>query len=545
LSKIAPVLFFALAVASGAMSQDLSTSVYPSEDELYLALLAGDIDYHQFLVLSEAIRDGIDAEDRYLFDDIPNLGYFADDSASLSTYLEREQEAGFVRQPLATNGGPHGEIRYRLFQNLDETPESRYRLNGLLDFADWTASFAVLREADGSDRMAARHISYRGDGVLRALQIGNFSRRLGLGSACGYRGRLLESPTRLGAESFVFPDYGGFNGGYARLQKGVARMQLLTSLDRDSDHSLLTSAGHFSADPGSFAPGLTVAVNRLRNRHSGATLTDIKLAPTARYRYHGGYASAEVCFQSGDRASFGAVLLEGRHRFTTAQIKYAAWLYDDAYLDLSGGSKTGLSRRDHYLEEVSFEFSERRSGHKGGELKTVVLVTSRTELVNSFLYSGQRRDSSDTQWLSALVQRLRHDLSVRLDHLVKTRRRLESGTGPVVTSHRTRLEMRFTSGRTVVRSYIAYNTKSGRSDYLSAFVRLDWQTSSVGKLELWSNLARLDGRKGTMEYWYQYLRYEQLVWGSISLATKFSHAYDRDAGERHRNALALEVRATW
>ena len=69
MQRLAPALLLVLVITSAAVSQELSTEVYPSEDELYLALAAGDIDYHQFLILREAIRTGIDA----------TLGAFKDD----------------------------------------------------------------------------------------------------------------------------------------------------------------------------------------------------------------------------------------------------------------------------------------------------------------------------------------------------------------------------------------------------------------------------------------------------------------------------------
>jgi len=527
------------------MSQELSTEVYPSEDELYLALVAGDIDYHRFLILSEAIRSGIDFSNRHLFEDVPNLSYFLDDTASLSTYLEREQEAGFTRPSLGNVGGVHGELRYRHFQYLEEGSQSQYRLSGSFRLADWRASLNVRRDDDGVDRVSGRHIAYRGDGFMRELRFGSFTRRLGLGTAFGYRGLLLGSPARLDPESFLFPDYGGFNGVYIGLQRGTTRLQVLASVNRDPDHSLVSLAGMVAGDLGFLHPGVILGVNRLRNRHTASSRNDVKIAPTARYSYHGGYSSAEVCFQSGDRIAFGGVLVEGRHRFATAQVKYAAWRYGDKYLDLSGGGKTGASRRYHYPEDVEFEFSEKRSGHRGGMIKTIILMSPRTQLVSSLVYSGQHRDSSDLQLLSGLLQQIHPEFFVRFDHLVKTRRRLGSDTEPVVTSHRSRLEVRFTTGQAVVRGYIAYNTKSGRTDYLSAFVRLDYAATAVGKLQLWSNLARVDGRSGTVEYWYLFLRNEQPIWDDVTLAVKMSRTYDRDASERHRTALSLEVRATW
>ncbi|MCK4373440.1 MAG: hypothetical protein KAW61_09840, partial [candidate division Zixibacteria bacterium] len=72
-----------------------------------------------------------------------------------------------------------------------------------------------------------------------------------------------------------------------------------------------------------------------------------------------------------------------------------------------------------------------------------------------------------------------------------------------------------------------------------------YRTARAGRLQLWSNLARLDGRNGTVDYWYLFLRNEQALWDGMIMAVKMSRTYDRDAGESHRTTLSLEVRAVW
>ena len=545
MQRIAPALLLVLVITSVTVSQELSTEVYPSEDELFLALAAGEMDYYQFLVLREATRTGIDATNRHLLDEVPNLSYFHDDSTSLSTSLQNEQQSGFDPR-VRLDADTHGEFRYRYYQHLKEASESQYRAGIRWTFANWSTSMRIERDHAGVERIADRYVTFRSrEGRLRELRLGNYSRRLGLGTAFGYRGKLLDFSKRLEGESFLFPDYGGYNGVYVKMQVRAAQLHLLSSFNRDADHSLATVAGMAAWRMGSFSPGVIVGVNRLRNRHSDKSLYDAKIAPSTRYRYHGGYTAIEICAQAGKRAGWGSMLIEGRHRFNTAQIKYAAWSYGESYLDLSGGSKSGRSRRTTYLEDVDFELSEKRSGHQGGMIKTIVLVSDRIQLVNSLLYSGQHRDSSDLQLLSGLLRQFRPRVSLRLDHLVKSRRRLVAGDAISTTSHRTRLEVRFTTGQAAVRGYIAYNTKSGRSDYISAFIHLDYPTARAGRLQLWSNLARLDGRNGTVDYWYLFLRNEQTLWDGMTMAVKMSRTYDRDSGERHRTTLSLEVRALW
>jgi hypothetical protein len=275
------------------------------------------------------------------------------------------------------------------------------------------------------------------------------------------------------------------------------------------------------------------------------SLNDVKIALPVRYRYKGGYAAMETCAQLGYDKGWSCVQIEGRHRFRTAEIKYAGWNYADRYLDLSGGSKTGRSIRHRYLEDVDFELSDKRSGHSGGMIKTIVLMTEQIHLVNSMLYSAQHRDSSDFQLLSGLLNQFESGFSLRLDHLVKSRRRTVGTTASSITSHRTRIEMRFTTGQTDVRSYIAYTTASDQPDYLSLFVRLDYHSQALGRLQVWSNLARFDARNGMVDYWYLFVRNEQPLTEDILAAVKISRSYNRDDGTRYRTQMSLEVKAIW
>ena len=97
--KILAVLTaLALVAATGGgdlHAQDLSTEIFPSEDELYQALLTGELSYRQYLILQEISQHGLDSSNIHLLDQIPNLSFFGIDTLSLRTSLEDEQQTPF------------------------------------------------------------------------------------------------------------------------------------------------------------------------------------------------------------------------------------------------------------------------------------------------------------------------------------------------------------------------------------------------------------------------------------------------------------------
>ena len=94
---------FSLVVAS-ATAQELSTEVFPSEDELLEALHLGDISYDQYVLLREVARLGIDSASAHLLDEITNLSSFRRDRYSVRG-LEQEQRRPFERHPRETGPG--------------------------------------------------------------------------------------------------------------------------------------------------------------------------------------------------------------------------------------------------------------------------------------------------------------------------------------------------------------------------------------------------------------------------------------------------------
>ncbi len=433
-------LILVLAFASSVLSQELSTEVYPSEDELHEALVTGSLDSLQYTLLLDILTHGIDSTNRFLIDEIPNLSHFLPNWRDLITGLEREQETPF-RKPPSRHREWKANLRYRYAQQVRENGRARDGTAGVLRLTEhWRASFSLRRNYGGHEHFTGRSIHYRDNsGVLRELELGNFSTRLGLGTVFGHRGRVLDPVPDLSTESFLFPDHGGFNGFHVKIEDHGSNVDLLASVSRNSEHRLLATGVMLAFDGLPLRPGVIVGVTRLTSRVSHQTVHDLKYGLTLRHEYTRGYAAAELCDQAGDHSSTSALVVEGRHHFESAQLRFAGWAYSDQFLDLTAGSKAAGIRRKLTLDEVDFEYSAKRPGQEGGLIKSIVLLTSDIELVNSFLYAGINRDTADYDLLCALVRRFRPGLSIRVDYLARTRKRVRTTGLSSDTERRIRL----------------------------------------------------------------------------------------------------------
>jgi hypothetical protein len=535
---LAAVIVLTLLSVSLSFPQEPSTSVYPSEDELLEALRLGEINYSQYLILQEIILHGIDSTNVHLLDEIPNLSFFLVDPKSLVTSLEKEQRAAFLNPP-AKIGQPTGTFGYKYYQELEQEGRAQYRSSGQFRINDhFEAAFKLHREYTGRERFVSRSLVYKnGRGCFKEFVLGNFSRRLGAGTIFGYRGKLLELSDRIDGESFLFPDYGGYNGLYTRVKFNNVETEALASVNRDGDYTLISAGGMISLTESFLRPGVIIGVNRLKNRKTSERLHDVKYGFSSRYRYGESYLSLELCGQAGEQSSWGGFVTEGRHRFSSAEIRYAAWAYADAYIDLTGGSKAGNLYHTASLDAVDFSYSEKRSGQEGGMLKSIVLLSESYEMINSILYAGRNRDSANVEFLSGLVRNLSPDCEIRLDYLNKTKKRLHNEV-----DQRIRLETRVRTGNLSARSYIAYNTKSSRNDYASVFMNLKYVSRKAGSVEIWSNLARFDMKDAVIDYWYAYIKSEQHLFRDVVAAMKLNHSYSRL--EKHRTVVVLELKAT-
>jgi hypothetical protein len=521
-------------------SQELSTEVFPSEDEIYQALRSGEITYQQYLILQEIAAHGLDSSSLHLLDEIPNLSFFQLDSNSLATALEQEQEVPFkdTDRPVSRSRAISGSVRHAYYRFAEEDGRSRYGTSAQVTVSDnLTADIKLRREYGGRERVTSRAISYKNrHSPVRSLIVGSYSSRLGMGTVLGYRGKILSYSGSLDSESFLFPDFGGYNGVSTLLSSSRVRLQALGSVVRDDDFRMSAAGGMIQLTGVAFSPGLLLAVSRLRNRATSQSVTDFKYGLNARYEYHGGYCGFEICAQAGERASPGAIVAEGRHRFRKAEIKYAGWSYAENYIDLTGGSKAGNLYHKTRLEKVDFEYTGKRSGQSGGLVKTVVNLTQSVELANSVLYVAFNADTTDIQWLAEISRKI-GGMSLSLNFLVKGRERVSLEA----VRRQSRFVARFRTEKLYLRTHIGYISLSAERDCFSVFLNLKVRPNPYYRVELWSHILEIDHGAGRINYWHAFFRNSFSVTDGLNVAARFGHTYNRDALDAHQTIMSCEL----
>ncbi len=532
------VLAIVLAAGTWGWAQDLSTDVYPSEDELLEALRRGDIDQERYLILLEILREGIDSSTVHLFDEIPG----SDGRQTAQSRLASEQAEAFAGRGLPMRR--YGEIQYRYARELDDTERGSYRTRiHLFPIEHIDLSLAFDRSVSGRERLVGRSVRYAVNrGLVREVTVGSFSRRLGLGTVLGYRGRILDCTDRLDGESALYPDYGGQNGTYVRLAEGQYLVQGIGSLHRDSANGLMTVAGMVERKLGRARVAAIVGLNRLKNRTTAETLTDAKIGALAAGRYRNGEAAIEMTAQAGARAGIAGVVAEGTHRMEGPQVKYAGWWYSPRYLDLAGGSRTGALSTGDSLGEVGFYWRTKRTGSAGGMMRTTMPLGAGVQLEAAGLFSAFGKDTSRAEVLAAVTRELGKHGQIRGDMQARLTRRADGSADDEDITRRVRIEGRWDDQRLAVRGYVGHTISDGSHDYWTVFARVRCGTARLGKFELWMNLGRIAMDRGQLDYTYGYVRCAQSLRTGTEAALKIAHRYSRNSNERHTTTVAVEVR---
>ena len=534
--RLTPVitLLFLLPGAQG-QSQEISTSVFDSEDELVQALERGEVSYDQYLELVACVQYGVSGRELFLLNTIPNVSEQSIRDHALETDLQTDQVAPYVAGQSLIR---HAQIRHRWSTELERDGRQRYRnqIRLQLDHG-WSIETRVHREYSGRERLVYRTIRHESDsGAIRLLELGNFTARFGLGAVYGFRGKLVGSCRSLTTESFCFPDYGGGNGGRVELQLGTIQVEAIGSWQRDNQHSLATAAVQFDAEIDGI-PEVIVGVNQLRNRGTAAGLSDVKIALHDLVRYRDGQIAYELAGQTGEQRALAA-LFQGRHRFEQADITFAAWAYGDRYLSLSSGGRSGALSRRVCAEPIDFEYSDRRAGQEGLTVRAVTSFTPRWQTVTALSYYGFDRTNYRFQGLPALIYRPRPGGSIRLDCQLAYRH--ESGeTGDLPIDRRWRLEGRFQSGSWRSRVYIALENNDTTPRSLGGLVQVRAELADGSSID--GRILVSEFRAHRVRFWSGQLRILQQFSRVIELGVRFGYRYNLNSSNRRYPQVELET----
>jgi len=523
-------------------AQQLSTSVFSSDDELRQALANGDITYEQYVILREIIVHGIDSTNQHLLDEIPNLVYLIGLDSARVDPLEKDQAAAFKSAPGPTpsRGRVRGRLGYRYYLMVEENQQSWYRSYGDVTVdGRWKVRFRIDREKSGFERVVSRSLGYRaGEGVVRRVEVGSYTTRFGLGTLFGHRGKLLDFSEKIDGESFLYPDYGGYNGALVESRVGHWSINGLASFNRDTRFRMVSAGMAVQYARGNIRPGLIAGISRLTNRTTKAAVEIPMAALLADYRYDVGYVTLELGGQGGSGDGALSAALEGRNRFEIAEVGYAAWSYNRDFIDLTSGSKSGQLYGRDTLETAEYEFRTRRSGQSGFLARTTVQLAERLSFANTLLMADNRPAQRSEQFSSGLIRRLGSDWQMRLSYLGRWRR--DPAERPSRSaSHQVRLEARYGASRTYLRCYIGYDADRRDQDHVCLFASVRHVLSDGSEYQVWSDCGEID-RDG-LQYWYSFVRGEWQVTGPIMAAARLSNTYRRGSADENATQLSLEL----
>jgi len=539
------LLFFTVLFNEPLFSQDLSTVVFPSEDEIYESLKLGEISYREFLILQELIINGVDSNNLYLLDDIPNLSFFKFNKPTFKTSLEKEQQIPFLKENKRGKrwGKLYGHIKYKYYQRLKENSISKYRSSLKLYYnRNISTDIKLQRDFNGKERFLYRNFSYKNNkGKIEEITAGNFYQRLGLGTILGYRGKLFDFSTKLDRESFLFPDYGGYNGLYINWQPSKINIKNVISINRDTNFQLSSLGSMITYKHKKYTPGIIVGVNNLRNRRSNENITTYQIGFYSAYRYHNGYNSLEISAQREKQNHFGAIVTEGQHQFRKTAIKYAGWIYDDHFYDLTGGSKAGNIYHQNYLQEIEFDYSDKRSGQKGFLFRTMVILFSDISLANSLIYATLNADTTEVQWLTEFTKKVNDNFLINLYYLEKRHKRNKLNYDDITLKRQMRIETKYQSPKLYLRNYVSYNMKTDKNDYFSLFTYLKYRYQTGSQMEIWLNLSEIDTRTKTLNYLYGFIKNNFYLLNNLKISVKFNYNYNRTTKEKHQTEVSFDL----
>lgn len=541
MKRLGGLVLFVIGIATAPGAQDFGDLIAPSSDELSEASAQGEIDAEQFRVLRDLYHLGLPFEQYWLLDEVPSLSADSTPDSDEPTWRAIRWRALQAGARLAK--GKRVLVRERWQRRLepDETDGFRTTLGARLN-ERWTMRGAYRRELSGMRTAVGRSLVYRGAGIIREITIGNFSTRLGLGTAYGFRSQLLNARRLQTDESWFYPVSGGGNGAAIQLAQGQERFHLLISGHRDSRTSLNTMAGALSSRRIPFNPELIWTISRISNRTTKRHQTVTGWGLHVQERHGALKWDFEMGHQRAGDSDAGAAVLETSWKDSATNLSGAAWWYSRDFVDLVSGSKSANLSITESLPDLSFEYRTRRSGQKGLMLKTVTQPHPSVELTTAGLFGAINVDSLLAQvHVECLIDKQART-SFALSYFGRFRR-LQSGAGSGDENrHEPRLELFFRRAGAEFRSYIGWREQTGKAGTLRSLLQARWLPESNTALELWWQVAETSSRG--IDSWYGYLQLNQ-QWGTyVRSAAKLSDSWLRSRSDTHRVTFALELTVT-
>ncbi len=538
---IGVLLFLGLCCILPGYGQEISTAIYPTEEELEQAFANQEIDAAQFIELRELIRFGIDSSHSYLFDVIPNLLY----SSRIFGLLEALQAQPFQKAPVA-DGFPRVTWKLSYARRLEGDSLYRHFESMQTQFNHHVSSDIKLGKEYTSDiRMLSRSVTYQNkQRSLRKVIAGNYYTRFGLGGVIGYRSPITQSEESFTDESVLFPDYTGYNGLFVDSRIDGRKYIGLLSVQRDSAHAMVTGAGLIGLSANSRIPELIVSVTSVRSRstHVSRAIATGSLFTTQMYK--AGHLNAEVMAQGDEELYPAGALVSGVHRSSDISISYRGWLYSDKFIDMTSGGYSGRVRRENEIEQVSLAFSDRHRGQEGFTVRTSADVGHGRKFLADGTVASVNADTVDIQLLLGLTAPLGKVADGRIDYLATDKMHNGAAGAPSRTIHQIRTEATFRLGRFSSRQYIAVRWDDNAGQ-LGIFCNPRYTLNNNAEIEAWYSGRGAALNDADSGYSYMFIRTTYHVFTNGLFSVKFSHRFDQENGSGGQSTVTGNLELVW
>ena len=538
------VLFFAVS----AVGQTIGSEIYPTEDELYEAYLLDQINYQTFLNLREIINSGIDNTNLYLLEEIPNINFFPRFDIGHQSDFEQELANPSVSEKAkVTEDYFSGSIKWKRYQKLNKIGRDKNRIYLKSQLSeDWSFKLNGLDEYIGRQEFSFRSLNYKSQrGAIKKLVIGNYTARFGLGLTVGYRGRLLDKDYLALEETFLFPDYGGFNGIYAEGGPRKNRVKWLFHYDKNDTILVRTSAININKIFGSYRVEGSLLGAVINNRLNKIELRQYQLGLLMGYSKNDFEAAVEVSLPKNNLENptrdNQAALAKIAYKRDDVSLKFSAWHYGSNFINLFGGGRSGDLYRTVSFDAIDLSYRDRRNNQRGFLVKsaTVISETIESEMLLS-VYGGSRFERF-IEIQASLGKIFSKKTRLRVYYELLRKEKL----GKISNDNSLKLEYNYKKRKFSLRSFLGYTYDNEDKNYLSFHFRTKLKSIILKEIEFWVNFSRINIETGNIDYFYGYIREKVDLTKTASLAIRYRYRFNRRFTESDESTIYLETKIVW
>jgi hypothetical protein len=508
---------------------DLSLLEFPSEDEIVEAFLTGYITEEEMHIASSALFAGEHSNLFALYDADPfERGWYTISAVDAPPLTERNKFTSQTR------------LRYRYLQPMSQLRPSQYQIRGeSVITRHWEMTAGIDRNYSGRERVRHRTITFTDHtSVIRRVDIGNFSQRLGLGTVFGNRGKILGRSGELDNESILVPDYGGGNGLYALLETKGWEFAGVGSFVRDTATSYRLMAVNISRKIAKSTLWLTVGNSTFKSRESGASHAIAKVALGASHAQNQDRTSAELTVQNNASPILAAAVVEGKTLQGNMTVNYSGWVYHDDFIDDASGSRSG-SLRHQWRDSISgAEWTTRRSGAEGIIIRSNWDILSGWIFSTTFLVSAWKANYTETRLAANVERQISARFTLTSEYLQRNNNR------PIdeneLREQWVRFGCKYHTDNSTARTAVGYISRdSGR--YLSWLLSAHFDLNANRRLEFWADIRRIGLTPRAVDYGYLFAQLIERWSKTVETTAKLSTRYDSSSAEHWTPTISAEI----